>query len=141
VGLFHTNADFILFVWRMHCGLVEPEDLGFFFFSSRRRHTRFSRDWSSDVCSSDLRHLWYRCRNLRGGNPDVKRTMFILTLVGLLLVSLPAAASKCKPKKCTTTTTTELTTTTTTDTTTTTTQPTTTTTEELRIGYMTYIYT
>src|SRR5690606_40256539 len=24
------------------------------FFSSRRRHTRFSRDWSSDVCSSDL---------------------------------------------------------------------------------------
>src|SRR5205809_8129846 len=29
------------------CGL-------FFFFSSRRRHTRCSRDWSSDVCSSDL---------------------------------------------------------------------------------------
>src|SRR5690606_41127860 len=28
-----------------------------FFFSSRRRHTRFSRDWSSDVCSSDLRWL------------------------------------------------------------------------------------
>src|SRR3989449_7143935 len=27
----------------------------FFFFSSRRRHTRCSRDWSSDVCSSDLR--------------------------------------------------------------------------------------
>src|SRR5690606_39942363 len=25
-----------------------------FFFSSRRRHTRFSRDWSSDMCSSDL---------------------------------------------------------------------------------------
>src|SRR5690606_37004276 len=25
-------------------------------FSSRRRHTRFSRDWSSDVCSSDLEH-------------------------------------------------------------------------------------
>src|SRR5690606_39681718 len=24
------------------------------FFASRRRHTRFSRDWSSDVCSSDL---------------------------------------------------------------------------------------
>src|SRR5690606_33071194 len=28
-----------------------------FFFSSRRRHTRFSRDWSSDVCSSDLATL------------------------------------------------------------------------------------
>ena len=27
----------------------------FFFFSSRRRHTRFTSDWSSDVCSSDLR--------------------------------------------------------------------------------------
>src|SRR5699024_11776979 len=27
----------------------------FFFFSSRRRHTRSKRDWSSDVCSSDLR--------------------------------------------------------------------------------------
>src|SRR5207253_6321981 len=30
----------------------------YFFFSSRRRHTRWPRDWSSDVCSSDLR----RCR-------------------------------------------------------------------------------
>src|SRR5699024_11625810 len=28
--------------------------LFFFFFSSRRRHTRSKRDWSSDVCSSDL---------------------------------------------------------------------------------------
>src|SRR5256886_5295852 len=36
----------------------------FFFFSSRRRHTRFDCDWSSDVCSSDLEcqrsrpHAW-----------------------------------------------------------------------------------
>src|SRR2546427_8008475 len=29
-------------------------DILFFFFSSRRRHTRFDCDWSSDVCSSDL---------------------------------------------------------------------------------------
>src|SRR5437870_11402851 len=28
-----------------------------FFFSSRRRHTRWPRDWSSDVCSSDLNFL------------------------------------------------------------------------------------
>src|SRR5690606_39512928 len=35
--------------------------LEFFFFSSRRRHTRFSRDWSSDVCSSDL-----LCRRAHG---------------------------------------------------------------------------
>src|SRR3712207_8954749 len=31
--------------------------LFFFFFSSRRRHTRYWRDWSSDVCSSDLVYL------------------------------------------------------------------------------------
>src|SRR6266702_4892359 len=35
-----------------------------FFFSSRRRHTRWPRDWSSDVCSSDLGpggkfQIWY----------------------------------------------------------------------------------
>src|SRR5256884_2517333 len=30
----------------------------FLFFSSRRRHTRCSRDWSSDVCSSDLGDKW-----------------------------------------------------------------------------------
>src|SRR3712207_8930388 len=29
----------------------------FFFFSSRRRHTRYWRDWSSDVCSSDLEEI------------------------------------------------------------------------------------
>src|SRR5256884_2039879 len=40
-------------------GFYSPRELCvcvFFFFSSRRRHTRCSRDWSSDVCSSDL-HL------------------------------------------------------------------------------------
>src|SRR2546428_13945709 len=33
---------------------VTKESIVFFFFSSRRRHTRSDRDWSSDVCSSDL---------------------------------------------------------------------------------------
>src|SRR2546429_9766816 len=37
-----------------------------FFFSSRRRHTRCSRDWSSDVCSSDLD------RNCSRGGPPVR---------------------------------------------------------------------
>src|SRR3712207_8144408 len=32
----------------------------FFFFSSRRRHTRYWRDWNSDVCSSDLPELAIR---------------------------------------------------------------------------------
>src|SRR2546427_1574284 len=36
-----------LFLRRVYVSLV-------FFFSSRRRHTRFDCDWSSDVCSSDL---------------------------------------------------------------------------------------
>src|SRR5699024_11938708 len=31
-----------------------------FFFSSRRRHTSSKRDWSSDVCSSDLDRFWNR---------------------------------------------------------------------------------
>src|SRR5207245_6895465 len=35
-------------VWVRVCSCL------FFFFSSRRRHTRCYRDWSSDVCSSDL---------------------------------------------------------------------------------------
>src|SRR3712207_7368623 len=37
----------------MMCSL-SPVRLYCFFFSSRRRHTRYWRDWSSDVCSSDL---------------------------------------------------------------------------------------
>src|SRR5439155_7131791 len=37
----------------------------FFFFSSRRRHTRWPRDWSSDVCSSDLIHAQEFCRSCR----------------------------------------------------------------------------
>src|SRR3989442_6799779 len=36
----------------MRVSLWRP--LSLFFFSSRRRHTRCGRDWSSDVCSSDL---------------------------------------------------------------------------------------
>src|SRR3712207_6840810 len=42
---------------------IEGDEVGRrrFFFSSRRRHTRYWRDWSSDVCSSDLRYI---------GNPD-----------------------------------------------------------------------
>src|SRR2546430_5421572 len=41
---------------KMPCRIVDVSMSGviFFFFSSRRRHTRFDCDWSSDVCSSDL---------------------------------------------------------------------------------------
>src|SRR5207253_6214062 len=37
-----------------------------FFFSSRRRHTRWPRDWSSDVCSSDLKFHLSRLRISKG---------------------------------------------------------------------------
>src|SRR5207253_3856111 len=39
----------------------------FFFFSSRRRHTRWPRDWSSDVCSSDLLFFFAAVLVGRGG--------------------------------------------------------------------------
>src|SRR5690606_40899040 len=55
----------------------------FFFFSSRRRHTRFSRDWSSDVCSSDLQQLFSEAQ--RTFSSGCVRVEGALTLVDLLL--------------------------------------------------------
>src|SRR5207249_9706160 len=52
----------------------------FFFFSSRRRHTRSKRDWSSDVCSSDLVH-----KDL-GGNVALDRLRQRLRKRGLQLM-------------------------------------------------------
>src|SRR5699024_11347369 len=46
------------------CFLLRCYFFCLFFFSSRRRHTRSKRDWSSDVCSSDLR------TNSRNGRVD-----------------------------------------------------------------------
>src|SRR5207248_5450191 len=42
----------VMFIW--FC-FIRYYNFFFFFFSSRRRHTRSYGDWSSDVCSSDLR--------------------------------------------------------------------------------------
>src|SRR2546422_1780151 len=53
-----------------------------FFFSSRRRHTRCSRDWSSDVCSSDLSSWLYRLtvnEVLLGRRADHRREERIVT--------------------------------------------------------------
>src|SRR6266496_5617566 len=41
----------------------------FFFFSSRRRHTRSLRDWSSDVCSSDLQTVAFALHHARRWEP------------------------------------------------------------------------
>ena len=46
------TPEFIIFFFFLFCFVFFVLS---FFFSSRRRHTRCSRDWSSDVCSSDLR--------------------------------------------------------------------------------------
>src|SRR4051794_41908569 len=47
------------------------QDVGFFFFSSRRRHTIWTGDWSSDVCSSDLaRHAPARDRERERDAPE-----------------------------------------------------------------------
>src|SRR5690606_41148296 len=48
-----------------------------FFFSSRRRHTRFSRDWSSDVCSSDL--LYQQQRATKKGDGCGRNKLFACT--------------------------------------------------------------
>src|SRR6266536_5288451 len=43
----------------------------FFFFSSRRRHTRSTRDWSSDVCSSDLDEVFELFLNLEANDEQL----------------------------------------------------------------------
>src|SRR2546430_3005198 len=48
-------------------GWLWPVD---FFFSSRRRHTRFDCDWSLDVCSSDLEHRMIAVHELMGGGTE-----------------------------------------------------------------------
>src|SRR2546422_4561172 len=46
--------------------------VAFLFFSSRRRHTRCSRDWSSDVCSSDLPAILKMCGSQMLNRPVVQ---------------------------------------------------------------------
>src|SRR5690625_8006906 len=63
--------------------VVRSELLSFFFFSSRRRHTRWPRDWSSDVCSSD-----YFKVNLRNYSILTIGTIVIMYLFKDILVFL-----------------------------------------------------
>src|SRR5207247_3371933 len=57
VDLVWTFLLRFLFVYLYNISLRFDSFFFFFFFSSRRRHTRSTRDWSSDVCSSDLLRL------------------------------------------------------------------------------------
>src|SRR2546422_7887137 len=72
--------------------------LFFFFFSSRRRHTRCSRDWSSDVCSSDLtlsRRTFLRAGAAAGGGLLV--SFSLPARIGTALAAGPQAARDFKP--------------------------------------------
>src|SRR6266853_4810673 len=57
--------------------------MSFFFFSSRRRHTRFDCDWSSDVCSSDLAASWLKASAVR---------CKLLFLAGIIVLTAPLFA-------------------------------------------------
>src|SRR6266699_4791087 len=61
-----------------------------FFFSSRRRHTRCGRDWSSDVCSSDLRRRHGRTRWRMGSAPLNPRHVLTLAVAGALSLGVLA---------------------------------------------------
>src|SRR5690606_39825483 len=57
-----------------------------FFFASRRRHTSFSRDWSSDVCSSDL-NIGTTLLGI-GGAAGIVATASGVELIGVVIPSL-----------------------------------------------------
>src|SRR5690606_12647724 len=59
-------------------------------FSSRRRHTRFARDWSSDVCSSDLRTMDSECE----GRPTADYLWEVKNIVPILKVDKGLAAEQ-----------------------------------------------
>src|SRR5256886_15898526 len=61
---------------------------GLLFFSSRRRHTRFDCDWSSDVCSSDLRETAIARRVLK----EIRERLGFLANVGLEYLTLDRPA-------------------------------------------------
>src|SRR6476620_12808380 len=67
----------------------------FFFFSSRRRHTRYWRDWSSDVCSSDLAELGAGEILLNAMDADGTQDGFDLELIRAVRreVTIPVIAS------------------------------------------------
>src|SRR5689334_23550189 len=66
--------------------LITISNTPFFFFSSRRRHTRWNCDWSSDVCSSDLVE---RAAGRRIIGPDVRPARRALRITGALAHDRP----------------------------------------------------
>src|SRR5690554_8018493 len=61
--------------------------MNLFFFSSRRRHTRCGRDWSSDVCSSDL--ISNKLAGMMGGMIDKISSEYSLSVFFLIIAVMP----------------------------------------------------
>src|SRR5699024_11773400 len=73
----------------------------YFFFSSKRRHTRSKRDWSSDVCSSDLGvSLWMECRYLRVVKRATEAMAEILTCQVVVVVTNAINSGSIVSSKC-----------------------------------------
>src|SRR3712207_7901983 len=68
--------------------------LWLFFFSSRRRHTRYWRDWSSDVCSSDLKKMGHAGAIVSGGKGTAQAKMDSLTAAGARVGMNPTEAGQ-----------------------------------------------
>src|SRR5699024_11515426 len=64
-----------------------------FFFSSRRRHTRSKRDWSSDVCSSDLNYMAEKGKKYQESLDLIDRTKAYEIEEAIELVKQTAKAS------------------------------------------------
>src|SRR5690348_18164884 len=73
---------------RLTVSLLKKFDLcAAFFFSSRRRHTRWTGYWSSDVCSSDLRsRVWPILSAVPGGTPMRFIWTFLKVVIALALL-------------------------------------------------------
>src|SRR2546421_3682906 len=81
----------------------------FFFFSSRRRHTRSDRDWSSDVCSSDLALFVYaRPKRLIAHSPGnaaeirigaLPTAVTLFTTAGFRCIVAPLDASRSEERR------------------------------------------
>src|SRR3989454_5888657 len=65
--------------------------INFFFFSSRRRHTRLQGDWSSDVCSSDLVSKGEQCGLFAAARTLVRAMWREFGLDGLMRDGFPTA--------------------------------------------------
>src|SRR5687768_17621721 len=76
-----------------------------FFFSSRRRHTRCSRDWSSDVCSSDLTDMLAVLGEGHpdGAHPKAKHELFECTVEAItgVCTTVPEARADLRDRKST----------------------------------------